>query len=139
MYLADTSAWWVSRRDGADDARAAFDEAVRRGRLGICDVVRFELLYSARNESELTAAAARLAVLPDLDIGKSEWTRALSVYRRLARQGGAHHRSVGYPDLLIAAAAEARDATILHYDEDFDRIAEITGQPTRWIVPRGSL
>jgi hypothetical protein len=28
---------------------------------------------------------------------------------------------------------------VLHYDEDFDRIAAITGQPTSWIVPRGSL
>ncbi len=28
---------------------------------------------------------------------------------------------------------------VLHYDADFDVIAEITGQPTRWIAPRGSL
>jgi len=25
------------------------------------------------------------------------------------------------------------------YDEDYDRIAEITGQPAEWIAPRGSL
>ena len=29
--------------------------------------------------------------------------------------------------------------TLLHYDEDYDRIAEITGQPTRWLAPSGSL
>ena len=63
----------------------------------------------------------------------------LEVYERLARQGGLHHRSVRHPDLLIAAAAEARGIPVLHYDEDFDRIAAITGQPMRWIVPRGSL
>ncbi len=28
---------------------------------------------------------------------------------------------------------------VLHYDEDYDRIAEITGQPMRWLAPRGSL
>ena len=26
-----------------------------------------------------------------------------------------------------------------HYDEDYDRIAEITGQRVEWIAPRGSL
>jgi hypothetical protein len=28
---------------------------------------------------------------------------------------------------------------VLHYDSDFDRIASITNQPTRWIVPRGTV
>jgi len=27
----------------------------------------------------------------------------------------------------------------LHYDADFDLIAGVTGQPTEWIVPRGSV
>jgi predicted nucleic acid-binding protein len=39
----------------------------------------------------------------------------------------------------IAAAAEAAGLTVLHYDEDFDRIAEVTGQPTRWLADRGGL
>lgn len=43
------------------------------------------------------------------------------------------------PDLLIAAAAEARGLTVLHYDADFDRIAAITGQPCQWVVPAGSV
>ncbi len=30
-------------------------------------------------------------------------------------------------------------ATILHYDADYDRIAAVTGQPTEWVAPRGSL
>jgi predicted nucleic acid-binding protein len=40
---------------------------------------------------------------------------------------------------LIAAAAERAEVPVLHYDEDFDRIAAVTGQATRWIAPRGSL
>jgi hypothetical protein len=54
-------------------------------------------------------------------------------------RGGTHQRSVKHPDLPIAAAAEAADVAVLHYDEDYDRIAEITGQPTRWLAPAGSL
>lgn len=41
-------------------------------------------------------------------------------------------------DLLIAATAEVHGATVLHHDRDFDRIADVTGQVTRWIVPAGS-
>jgi predicted nucleic acid-binding protein len=40
---------------------------------------------------------------------------------------------------VIAAIAELADATVWHDDEHFDRIARITGQPTKWIVPRGSI
>jgi hypothetical protein len=28
--------------------------------------------------------------------------------------------------------------TVLHYDGDYDMIAKVTGQPTEWVVPRGS-
>ena len=42
-------------------------------------------------------------------------------------------------DLLVAAAAERAGLTVLHYDQDFDLIAEVTGQPTEWVVPRGSV
>ena len=44
-----------------------------------------------------------------------------------------------HPDLLIAAAAEAAGMTVLHYDEDYDRVSAITDQPTRWLAPKGSL
>jgi hypothetical protein len=40
------------------------------------------------------------------------------------------------PDLLVAAAGEARSPTVLHCDADFDRIAVMTGQPCRWVVRR---
>ena len=139
MELADTSAWWVADRDTAGALRDEFVHRLVTRRLAICDMVRFELLLSARNGREMADTAAELAAVPDCPIGKAQWQRALWVYQRLGDQGGAHHRSVGSPDLLIAAAAEAAGATVLHYDEDYERIAEITGQPTRWIVPRGSL
>jgi predicted nucleic acid-binding protein len=42
-------------------------------------------------------------------------------------------------DLIIAAAAEAAGLTVLHYDHDFEHIASVTGQPTEWVSPAGSL
>jgi predicted nucleic acid-binding protein len=137
--LADTSAWVWSRRRAYPELRHAFDAALVDGELATCDMVRLELLYSARDPVEFAEIRDDLAVLPDCPIGKQHWERALSVYEQLSVRGGLHQRSVKHPDLLIAVAAEAAGVAVLHYDEDYDRIAEITGQPTRWLAPAGSL
>jgi predicted nucleic acid-binding protein len=44
----------------------------------------------------------------------------------LAERG--QHRAPSVPDLLIAAAAELGDLTVLHVDKDFELIAGVTGQ-----------
>jgi predicted nucleic acid-binding protein len=137
--LADTSAWVWSRRRAYPQLRHAFDIALVDGELATCDMVRLELLHSARNPDEFAEIREELAALPDCPIGTEQWSRALWVYERLSGRGGAYQRSVKHPDLLIAAAAEAVAVTLLHYDEGYDRIAEITGQPTRWLAPMGSL
>ncbi len=31
------------------------------------------------------------------------------------------------------------DLIVLHYDADFDRMATVTGQRSRWVVPAGSV
>ena len=110
-----------------------------RGLIGTCAMVSLELLQGARNGREFDERRVQMDELPQFPIAATEWARAVDVYRELAHQGGAHQRSVGHADLLIAAAAESAGVELLHYDEDFDRIAAITGQPTRWIAPRGSL
>ncbi len=138
MYLADTSAWAWTRAVGGE-LRTVFDEDVVEGQVATCDVVRLELLYSARNATDFTSVRVELDALPDCAIGVDEWHRALEVYERLVRHGGLHQRSVRHPDLLIAAAAEASGIPVLHYDEDYDRITAITGQEVRWLAPRGSL
>jgi hypothetical protein len=135
--LADTTAWHLSRR--VPELRGSFDQRTVSGEIGTCPIVTLELLQSARNGREFDERRLEMGELPQFPIATREWARAIDVYRELAHQGGAHQRSVGHADLLIAAAAESAGVELLHYDEDFERIAAITGQPTRWIVPRGSL
>jgi predicted nucleic acid-binding protein len=137
MQLADTTAWHLSRR--VPELRFPFDRKTLGGVIGTCSMVTLELLQSARNGQEFDERRMQVAELPQCPIATREWARAIDVYRELAHQGGAHQRSVGHADLLIAAAAESAGVELLHYDEDFERIAAITGQPTHWIVPRGSL
>ncbi|HEX4657178.1 MAG TPA: hypothetical protein VH307_07320 [Streptosporangiaceae bacterium] len=43
-------------------------------------------------------------------------------------------RAAGFPGLLIAAVAERERVTLVHYDGDYDLIAEVTGQPMQWVV-----
>lgn len=71
------------------------------------------------------------------DVTTEAMDRALEVHRQLAVKS--QHRQFSLPDLVIAATAELSGLTVLHYDEDYDRIAKVTGQPVEWVVPRGSL
>ena len=137
--LADTSAWIWSRRPAYPQLRQSFDTALVDGEVATCDMVRLELLYSARNAREFANIRDELDALDDCPIGKDQWQRALWVYEQLSARGATHQRSVKHPDLLIAAAAESAGIAVVHYDEDYDRIAEITGQPTRWLAPAGTL
>jgi predicted nucleic acid-binding protein len=101
--------------------------------------VGVDFLTWARRADDYDRLGAELLALYQLPCGAAEFERALAVQQRLCRRGGLHHRSVKIPDLVIAASAEAAGAVLWHYDEDFDRIAEITGQRMEWVAPRGSL
>jgi hypothetical protein len=35
--------------------------------------------------------------------------------------------------------AERERVTVLHYDGDYDLIAQVTGQPVQWVIPRGTV
>lgn len=136
LFCIDTSAWHHATH--AQVARAWYRH-LDRDELGICDQVRLEILWSARSASDYGALVEELSALRPIETTALTFERALQVQQALAHTGGLHHRSVKIADLLIAAAAEAADATVLHYDADYDRIAEITRQPVQWIAPRGSL
>lgn len=113
--------------------------ALSADQVGVCDQVRLEILYSARSANDYDALAAELDGLTRIEMGSRTFTRATEVQRELAHVAGLYHRSVKIADLIIAAAAELSGTVLWHYDEDYDRIAEITGQRTEWIAPRGAL
>lgn len=97
------------------------------------------MLYSAQSAKDYAQLQEELDALHQLPIGEDTFARAEEVQKALSEKGGKQHRSAKIPDLLVAAAAEAAGAVVWHYDEDFDRIATITGQQVEWIARRGSL
>ncbi len=107
------------------------------GQAATCSIIDLEILYSARNANEHTEIRHRRALAyARVPLTEDIFQRAIEIQGQLAVRG--QHR-IPIPDLVIAAAAETADLTILHYDSDFDRIAEVTGQPMKWIVPRGTV
>ncbi|MGI8517109.1 MAG: PIN domain nuclease [Acidimicrobiia bacterium] len=136
VYLADTSAW---HRSLNPEVASLWQTRLGEDWLGTCTQVRLEILYSAQSRKDYDRLAAELMALRQLPCGSEEFERALDVQKRLAARAALHHRSVKIADLMIAASAEAGGAVVWHYDQDFDRIASVTGQPTEWVAPRGSL
>ena len=132
--MLDTS---VIHRLGNVFVGDAVEESLLRGDLALCSPVVFEVCSSARNAADLRELRADLDAFPKVRTHQATFDRALEVQAELARTG--RHRAASMTDLLVAAAAEANGLDVIHYDADFDLIAEVTGQPVRWVVPRGSV
>jgi len=132
-YLADTS---VFARLTKPTVAAAFAPLAAQGQVALSAPVMFELGYSARNAEDHRALTDRLASFPPVPTSEADHRRALELQAQLAARG--EHRALSLVDALIAATAEARQLTVLHYDADFELVSTLTGQPQRWIVPRGT-
>jgi predicted nucleic acid-binding protein len=137
IALYDTSALILAAHH-ADVARELAD-ALAVDEVAICPPVRLEYLNGARNAAEYERFDAVLGALRWLAVEALDWDRALGVHGRLAAIAPGQQRGVRLVDLIVAAVAERNALPLVHYDADYDRIAAITGQATRWIVPRGSV
>ncbi len=132
-YLADTSAF--TRLDKPHVA-AAIGPLIAEGKIALCAPVAFELGFSARSAADHDAIMSRIDAFESAPTTEGDHQRALDLQRLLAHQG--HHRALSLVDALVAAVAEARNLTVLHYDADFELISNITGRPNQWVVEPGS-
>ncbi|CAB4813710.1 MAG: PIN domain-containing protein [Actinobacteria bacterium] len=134
-YLADKSALAHLH---LGEVRSALAPLIEAGLVATCAVIEFEVLWSTRSPEEFaTIRRDRTIGYEWLAMEDSDWRRALEVQGLLWEDG--RMRTVPLPDLLIAAVAERHRVTILHYDTGYDTISAITGQPTQWVVERGSI
>ena len=132
-HLVDSS---VLTRLRQPTIREAIEPLAGRGELARAGISDLEVGYSARSAVEWDRLADALRAFELVETNSEHLRRARQVQRMLASK---HQRGRKVPDLLIAAAAEARGLTVLHYDADFDQIADVTGQSCQWIVPAGSV
>ncbi len=132
-FLIDKSAM---ARWGKPMVRPVLDDLSQRALLAVSAAVEMEVLYSARSAAEADRLSRLLRGFDYLPCTDEVWDRAKDIQRRALFRG--NHRALSMADMLIAATAERHEVTVLHYDGDYDMIAAITGQPTRWVVPAGT-
>jgi predicted nucleic acid-binding protein len=132
-HLVDTS---VLARLGDPGVRESIEPLAERGELARAGISDLEIGYSARSASEWDRLAEALEAFELIETTAEHVRRARQVQRLLASR---HQRGRKIPDLLVAAAAEERGLTVLHYDGDFDRIARVTGQRCEWVARAGSI
>ena len=125
-WLIDKSA--LVRLPRSHDAQE-WATRIERALVRICTVTLLEVGFSARSASDLRLASERppLVRMPVEYLTPAIEDRAVEVQVALAERG--QHRAASIPDLLIAATAELAQLTVLHHDQDFDLIADITSQP----------
>ncbi len=135
-FVADNSAWArASHASVRDEWRAA----LLGGQILTTPVVMLEVLFSTQDGPGFDDVESSLRALESLPLTPETGELAIRAQRELAHVHPLYHRSAKIPDLLVAAAAHLARVGVLHYDEDFDRVAAVLAVESRWIAPRGSL
>lgn len=140
MLLLDNSAW--SRLVAGKLPAAAAEEVagwIEARELATCLPFLLEAGYSARAAADHRQMMDQFELLfPRVELSAEIEESALRAQSELARRG--HHR-LAPADLMIAACADEAGAGVLHYDRDYDFIAEHTALAFEsvWVAPAGSL
>lgn len=112
---------------------------VEQRQLAICLPFLIEAGYSARASADYREMMDEFDLLfPRVEIAAAMEDRALLTQRELAARG--HHRLAPI-DTMIAACAHEVGAGVLHYDRDYDLIADHTSLSFEsvWLAPVGTL
>jgi predicted nucleic acid-binding protein len=135
LYLIDTSAWSRMRVPAVHKRLTAI---LGEGAAGTCLPLDLEDGRSAKNfRDAMSIRALRSRVMTELPITLGVATRSRDLQLALTQRG--YHRAASPVDLITAAAAAEYGAVVLHYDRDYDLIADVGGPRCEWIAPAGSL
>ena len=132
-YLADKSAL---ARFSVPAVGARLRPLMEDGLIASCAIVDMEVLFSARSLGDYEAVLEERRSMDSAPITPGVMATAIDLQHALARRG--RHR-LPIPDLVISAAAKHAGLVVLHYDADFERIAQVGGSDHEWVVPKGSI
>lgn len=134
-----TSRWLIDKsaltRVGKPVVADVLVPRIDAGLVAISIVTELEVGFSARSTRDHDTILALLGRLVPVVMPVQAEQMARDLQRWLVERG--QHRAVAVPDLLVAATAQAAGLTVLHYDRDFDLIANVTRQPVEWVVEAG--
>jgi predicted nucleic acid-binding protein len=133
--LIDTSAF---ARAHHPRVREQWRDALHSDRLRLSPIARLEILLSARNGTTFAELAEELAVLRTAPLTAATARAAEDAMRTLAERSAGTHR-IPIVDYLLAATAQELGAAVIHYDRDYDTLAQTLAFQSIWLAPAGSL
>jgi predicted nucleic acid-binding protein len=133
--LVDTSAW---ARAEHPTTRDSWLTALLGNRLRLSPLVRVEILLSTRSGGEFDRLAEYLDAIRPAPLSTSVIRAAEAAMRMLAHRSAGAQR-VPIVDYLVAAAAQELGAAVIHYDRDYDTLAEVLEFESIWLAPAGTL
>jgi predicted nucleic acid-binding protein len=139
VLLLDNSAWSRLLQGVVPEDRArTIGDWMDRDEIAVCLPFLLEAGYSAQSSVKYRSMMAKFDEPPRIMIDGEVECFALQAQRELAEIG--HHRLAPI-DVLIAACAHRAEAGVLHYDSDYDILAEHTSLAfeNEWLAPRGTL
>lgn len=140
MLLLDNSAWVRLAQKGVvpKDRASTIAAWIDRREIAVCLPFLLEAGYSARSAADRKALMARFDRLPRVAIDGEVERMALQAQRELAEIG--HHR-LAPMDVMIATCAHRAEGGVLHYDGDYDLLAEHTSLvfESEWLAAPGTL
>jgi predicted nucleic acid-binding protein len=124
--IVDTSALTIWRRVPTA-VRESFAQAAQAHELRTHPVVLLEFLHDAFDRASFDVRDQRFSALDQVTLTEADGATALQAMRDLAHREpimqGYHKVKAG--DALIAASAVRLGMGVLHYDHDFERLAEV--------------
>jgi predicted nucleic acid-binding protein len=138
LYLVDNSV--LQRFPRSPAVHAAVMDLMGRGDLAACsDLSIIEAGYSAKSaDDHRQIVEAWSSILLRLGLSDEVGPVAFDLQAAMFRAG--RGRSAGTFDLLQAATAIVHGAVVIHYDADFELLADVDDRlRQQWIVPRGSV
>ncbi|MFI5003650.1 MAG: PIN domain-containing protein [Solirubrobacterales bacterium] len=133
--IIDTSAF---ARAHHPRVRRDWEHALHADRLRISPIARLEILLSARNGETFDKLGEELSVLRSAPLTTAVARAAEDSMRTLAKRSAGAQR-IPIVDYLVAAAAQESGAAVIHYDRDYDTLAEVMAFESIWLAPSGSL
>jgi predicted nucleic acid-binding protein len=133
--VVDSSAW---SRAHHPPVREPWTRALLADRLRLSPAVKLEILLTARSGASFDTLAERLSALRVAPLTSAVVRAAEDAMRSLAHRSAGADR-IPIVDYLVAAAAQEMGAAVLHYDRDYDTLAEIMDFESAWLTPPGSL
>jgi predicted nucleic acid-binding protein len=139
VLLLDNSAWARLESERLAHERAVIVAGwLERLELATCLPFLLEAGHSARSGPEHRTMMSDLERLPRVEIDRSVERLALRTQRELAEIG--RHR-LAPSDVVIATCAHAAGMRVLHYDSDYDVLANRISLAfeSEWLAPGGTL